>query len=103
MLDGFEYRGISFSLPAPTPSLFLIPSSPTERLEQAGAARTNTKRLPFASLMSRIDLARKNLLANCFRNFGEKYLSKTIYYQKSIEEIANFAKILKVTRIFVAM
>ena len=100
MLDGFEYRGISFSLPAPTPSLFLIPSSPTERLEQAGAARTNTKRLPFTSLMSRMDLDGKTLLANCFRNFSKIHLKKT---QKSIEEIANFAKIAKVTRIFLAM
>ena len=100
MLDGFEYRGISFSLPAPTPSLFLIPSSPSESLEQAGAARTNTKRLPFASLTSRIDLVGKNLLANCFRNFSKRHLKKT---QKSIEEIANFAKIAKVTRIFLAM
>ena len=94
------YRGISFSLPAPTPSLFLIPSSPTERLEQASAARTNTKRLPFASLMSRTDLVGKNLLAICFRIFSKKHVKKT---QKSIEEIANFAKIAKVTRIFLAM
>ena len=100
MLDGFEYRGISFSLPAPTLSLFLIPSSPSESLEQAGAARTNTKKLPFTSLMSRIDLVRKNLLANCFRNFSKKHLKKT---QNSIEEIANFAKSAKVTRIFLAM
>ena len=72
----------------------------TERLEQAGAARTNTKRLPFTSLMSRMDLDGKTLLANCFRNFSKKHLKKT---QKSIEEIANFAKIAKVTRIFLAM
>ena len=77
LLDGFEYRGISLSLPAATPLLFLMLSPPTERLEQAGAARTNTKRLPFASLMSRIDLVRKNLLANCFRNLSKKYLKKT--------------------------
>ena len=99
LLDGFEYRGISLSLPAATPLLFLMLSPPTERLEQAGAARTNTKRLPFTSLMSRIDLVGKNLLANCFRNFSKKHLKKT---QKSIEEIANFAKIAKVTRIFLA-
>ena len=50
---GFEYKGIFFrspSLPCPTPSLFLILSSPTERLEQAGTARMNTKRLPFTCL-----------------------------------------------------
>ena len=77
LLDGFEYRGISLSLPAATPLLFLMLSPPTERLEQAGAARTNTKRLPFASLMSRIDLVGKNLLANCFRNLSKKHLKKT--------------------------
>ena len=77
LLDGFEYRGISLSLPAATPLLFLMLSPPTERLEQAGAAKTNTKRLPFASLMSRIDLVGKNLLANCFRNLSKKCLKKT--------------------------
>ena len=77
LLDGFEYRGISLSLPAATPLLFLMLSPPTERLEQAGAARTNTKRLPFASLMSRIDLVGKNLLATFFRNLSKKHLKKT--------------------------
>ena len=48
--------------------------------------------------MSRIDLVSKNLLANCFRNFSKK--DKENCYQKSIEEIANVAK---VRRIFLAM
>ena len=29
------------------------------------------------TLMSRIDLVSKNLLANCFRSFSKKYLKKT--------------------------
>ena len=58
-----------------------------------------TKIIP---LTSGIDLVRKNLLANCFRNFSKKRFKENCY-QKSIEEIANFAKIAKVTRIFLAM
>ena len=54
------------------------------------------------SLMSRIDLVSKNLLANCFRNFSKKRFKENCY-QKSIEEIANVAKIAKVRRIFLAM
>ena len=54
------------------------------------------------TLMSRIDLVSKNLLANCFRNFSKKRFKKNCY-QKSIEEIANVAKIAKVRRIFLAM
>ena len=46
--------------------------------------------------MSRIDLVRKILLANCIRNFSKKNFKKTI------EEIANFANIAKVTGIFLA-
>ena len=48
------------------------------------------------TLMSRIDLVSKILLANCIRNFSKKNLKKTI------QEIANFANIAKVTGIFLA-
>ena len=58
-----------------------------------------TKIIP---LTSGIDLVRKNLLANCFRNFSKKRFKENCY-QKSIEEIANFAKIAKVTGTFLAM
>ena len=54
------------------------------------------------ALMSRIDLVSKNLLANCFRNFSKKRFKKNCY-QKSIEKIANVAKIAKVRRIFLGM
>ena len=57
------------------------------------------RRIP---LMSRIDLVSKNLLATCFRNFSKKRFKENCY-QKSIEEIVNFEKIAKVTRIFLAM
>ena len=50
--------------------------------------------------MSRFDLVSKNFLANCFRNFSKKDLKKTRI--RSIEEIANVAKIAKV-RMFLAM
>ena len=52
--------------------------------------------------MSGINLVSKNLLANFFRNFSEKDLKKTAI-RKSIEEIANVAKIAKERRIFLAM
>ena len=54
------------------------------------------------ALMSRIDLVSKNLLANCFRNFWQKRFKENCY-QKSIEQIANVAKIAKVRRIFLAI
>ena len=57
---------------------------------------------PTDTLMSRIDLVSKNLLANCFRNFSKKRFKKNCY-PKRIEEIANVAKIAKVRRIFLAM
>ena len=43
----------------------------------------------------------KNFLANCFRNVSKKDLKKTRI--RSIEEIANVAKIAKVRRMFLAM
>ena len=51
--------------------------------------------------MSRFDLVSKNFLANCFRNFSKKDLKKIRI--RSIEEIANVAKIAKVRRMFLAM
>ena len=101
LLDGFEYRGISLSLPAPTPSLFLIPSSPSESLEQAGAARTNTKRLPFTSLYVQDRSCSQKFASKLFSQLKQK-IFKENYYQRSIEDIANFAKMAKVTRIFLA-
>ena len=79
--------------------------------------------------MSKIDLVRKKLLANCFRNFSkgndsQKKICETITYKywndsknnkfnktldlerqttkKGPKKSANFAKIAKVTRIFLA-
>ena len=43
----------------------------------------------------------KNLLTGSFRNFSKKRFKENCY-QKSIEQIANFAKIEKVTKIFLA-
>ena len=95
---------------------------------------TNSTSLDTFSLVSRIDLVSKNLLANCLRNFGKKDLKKTAIrkvfvkrlsnkygknsknkkfnkilhlereeVKKGFEKSANFAKIAKVTRLFLAM
>ena len=53
------------------------------------------------AFMSRIDLVSKNLLTGSFRNFSKERFKENCY-QKSIEQIANFAKIEKVTKIFLA-
>ena len=46
------------------------------------------------TLMSRIDLVSKNLLADYFvRNFSKKDLNKTATRKVQTEQIANFAKI----------
>ena len=47
-------------------------------------------------LVSRIGHCRKNLVANCFRNFGKK-IKRTV--RKCIEKIANIAKITNSIRI----
>ena len=51
------------------------------------------------SLVSRIDLVSKNLLANCFRNCPKTEIIEKNYVRKSLTHIAKIAKITNLKRI----
>ena len=67
-----------------------------------GGGGVGPQRGGSSPLISRIDLVSKNLLTSSFRDFSTKRFEENCY-QKSIEQMANFAKLAKVTRIFLAM